>query len=832
MFPSIGHPRLILIQGCTGSAPNNIALLNTSVAKTSIINDPGQALFNATFPAGLRFEKNTCYTVVVDNYQSSAVYFYGQDSDDSSIYSAKGIPGSWNNQNDFAVALWGNNMSETSPTAPTITWNSANPKNLTIFSAIAKDYNVSYTISPTDTYAVNASSARLYYKTNNSNNNITYYINGVSYSGYFIKAESSNVTSNFTFSIDDNDVYPATYNVNLTIVETQVHTATILSGINDAVRIRLYNVTSTANISFFEFMVNSSTGIPLNIYYCNSSYDLTQFKTSASCANFFSFFNQPYNHTHGLSAHHVIPFRSTAGKIQGIGITSTSYFIFTPASHGSWNVYKTAAVTDQSNSMTTSNNGNAWSNAVGTYDAHLHQFTDATFYHYAYACSNSGACATSTLTSELIDAENLPPIPPIVFQPNSSATYNGQITINWTNSTPQSGKTISNYIITLIDSSFTVVDLIGSTTSNGINYVTTQSGVYYVIVTANDSIGLQAYGISSNFTLDNQVPEIMLMSPQNNSKIIRSIDSTIIINTPFTVNFSDNIMLYDYNLSVYNASNKSMIKIGGLLSGTSQQVSPSFDIQAWGIGTFYEDVRVCDAHTGSLTKEAITTSTNNSLTFRYPEGYVTILSLNGDEEMAETIKLYDRYTFKFKYKSDSTTHKYRILTDMRLDYIKGSKYAGHFVIGGLYWLDFEPAKTYDVKFIDGAYEITIYDKKKEMSFSSIGELNCVEQRTSFTIDYESSLYNEGILSSTNWFNFDAINTGTTAGVMIIIFLFMVFVFLVWMAESMQIPFFALFAGLYGFFIGYLMFTIISAIMGTVLVVIAIGYIVRSFVMAK
>lgn len=158
-----------------------------------------------------------------------------------------------------------------------------------------------------------------------------------------------------------------------------------------------------------------------------------------------------------------------------------------------------------------------------------------------------------------------------------------------------------------------------------------------------------------------------------------------------------------------------------------------------------------------------------------------------------------------------------------------SPYTGHYICGG-WWLDFEQENkefssyfTKDKAVIDFGKMV---ETPKEICFDSIGKLNCVSGSKTFTTYEEGPAYNIGLISNTNWFNTDALDTGTTAGVMIFFFIFCMIIALFVAGEVSQIPILMLLAAIGGFFFGILVFVQISAIIGLIACILSIMYGIR------
>lgn len=93
-------------------------------------------------------------------------------------------------------------------------------------------------------------------------------------------------------------------------------------------------------------------------------------------------------------------------------------------------------------------------------------------------------------------------------------------------------------------------------------------------------------------------------------------------------------------------------------------------------------------------------------------------------------------------------------------------------------------------------------------------------------------YNKTSALDTNyWFNTDALDTESTAGVFMYFFLIFILAFLVIVSEITKLPFLAFITSIMVFFFSFLFFTKISAIFGVGFVVVGFVYMIRSVTMA-
>ena len=457
-------------------------------------------------------------------------------------------------------------VSDTTP--PNITFNSQVPADISVTNIFNQFLNISYNI--TDTSGINISTVKLYYKANSSDSDLFYCINGTSYFGFQTGGESFvNGSTDYNFSINDNEVYPASYNFNENAMRNTVHSAYDLSGNNKYIKIRMYNISDAKNYSFFEVFVQNQTSSSnaLRVYYCNSSYSTGSPATNANCINFYNILaSYPSNHTHGAdSIHYVVPMpiNKTSKMLGNVIVTPTSYFLLRGvAGINAWNVYYIANITRADTIQASANAGVAWSNFAGTVDAHIHQYDGTEAFHY-YACANdtlgNGNC--SDVRSDLIDLKGLPPSSPSVYAPAESI-YAGNITINYTASASPNGYPISFYNISLVNLSEAFNLSIQSNNSLDLSYVwdstAATDGEYYVKVVACDDQGQCSAGFSENFSIDNTPPILIISLPANATY---NYDE----NLPLNYTVSDNIAV---DKCWFNLDGGSNITIADCVNGT------------------------------------------------------------------------------------------------------------------------------------------------------------------------------------------------------------------------------------------------------------------------
>ena len=447
------------------------------------------------------------------------------------------------------------------PANPQINFISQIPSDINTLNLYIAGLNISYNI--TDNIGVDASTVQIFYHTNSSTNNEISFINGTSIGGSYLNKSGTNNSINWTFKFDDNDVYPGTWNLNQSIFENTPHSAFVFgSPPGQAAKIQIQNVTNNTQYNIFEFMANTSSASPVNIYYCNSSYSTGNFLTNSNCILISTLLaSSTYNITNSLlnsSSYQQVPLviNTSTGKVAGssVVVTPISYFILYKSAVGAstWKMWYIATSSRTGVSQTTTNTGGAWTSQTYTFDAHLHQYTNNETFYY-YVCGNNTAnpiqSNCSSLRSDLLQEGSMPPSSPIITNP-TNGYYAGNITINYTAAVSPNNYPIVNYNISLVNLDETFNTSIRNNNSINLGYSWNSSvvpdGNYLIEVIATDNNSLSSYDFSENFTIDNTNPNATLLSPSN-----ATYTKNLTINFTYNVNDSGsglaNSTLYVYN---------------------------------------------------------------------------------------------------------------------------------------------------------------------------------------------------------------------------------------------------------------------------------------------
>ncbi len=413
--------------------------------------------------------------------------------------------------------------------SPTLTFTSMTPPNLTSTNIVQVGVSIQYNATGSSKNLTN-NSMFLYYKTNTSTiGDYSQYINGSVISvGWQNKTPTGNYLNNtaaypsINYTLDDNEVYPATYNIDPEVMETTTHVNTTLAQKSDLLKVQFLNVSTYSN-GIFEIMTTntSPTSTPLNVYYCNNTYSTGDPSTTLGCTLFSTISSKLYNHTHtgGYSSHNAVPFiiNQTTNSINGVAVTSTSYFIIQNSNTGANNRWQYSSIAQQARSgstQTSNNTGTSYSNSDEV-DAHLHQFNTSGAYSTLWYYSAVGD-VTLNITNSSVQAYNftittLAPNSPILDYPVDGVwKQTGEsIYSNWSESIPGYNASIVNYTLQVFNSSNELVYTLAVLNSSTLSYNWTVNnltkGSWYVGVksTQNDS---QSSSYSKHLVNVNNIP--------------------------------------------------------------------------------------------------------------------------------------------------------------------------------------------------------------------------------------------------------------------------------------------------------------------------------------
>jgi hypothetical protein len=389
------------------------------------------------------------------------------------------------------------------------------PADINITNAINSPVKITYNVTGTN---LNTSTIKLFFKANSTTDNTMFWLNGTALAGYFDDSFSltprTNVSTNYTWTLLDNEIYPGTYNTGPVSIDNKVHTKVTLGSQNNYVLTEFYNVSGTKQWGYYEIMANSTVGAnPSSVYYCNSTYTTGDVSLNANCALISTrTATSAFDHCHTNASCHIgfqFAINTTAQTIGSVKVTSTSYFVFGKSKD--WNYFTIAGIVRPSMQKTTVNKGLTWTvnNAI-IVDTHLHQFDNSenqTFHYYVCANDTAGNETCSSVRTDLMELGELPPSSPNVYSPAEDEIFitGAVIDINYTQSISPNGYSISFYNISLLNSDFTFNKTIYTNNSLNLTYAWNTIGVWngsFVIrVEAKDVLNQASMGYSGVFNI-------------------------------------------------------------------------------------------------------------------------------------------------------------------------------------------------------------------------------------------------------------------------------------------------------------------------------------------
>lgn len=489
-------------------------------------------------------------------------------------------------------------FSQLAYTPPNVTFNSQIPADIDSNNVMGRPLNITYNI--TSIIGLNFSTVNIFFKSNSTTRDTIIFVNGTGISGYNFTNYTSNSSDTYLFRLDDNNIYPATYNLNEDVTDVTLHSLNQLTSSSSWVAIQFENVTNTTAFNFLEIMSNSSAS--QLIYYCNNSYNFaTNPATNTNCFNFNTIpAGQPYNHTHSVfSSHQVVPMviNTTTGQVGTIKVTPISYLLLRGNS-GAPNVVNYFAVpqTTRQGAIRVSTTGGAvWTNQTYTIDSHLHQFSgNSSLYYYVCANDTNNNQNCSSVRQDLFDLAGLPPTAPSIYSPINQ-TYAGVIPINYTESISPNGYPITNYNITLwnSDNTFNQTIILVNNLSLGYLWNSSQltSGAFFIRVRVNDSINQQNVGTSATFSLDNLAPVFNYSSettPDKSKLTYRNIIINVSASDASPMNITE---------KVYNST---FVEVGSSVWNNNNTGSFFYNFTAPYDGTFYFNATVVDIYGNNI----------------------------------------------------------------------------------------------------------------------------------------------------------------------------------------------------------------------------------------
>jgi hypothetical protein len=525
-------------------------------------------------------------------------------------------------------------------------------------------------------------------------------------------------------------------------METQAKNDILLNSSSNVLNFKLRNVSTTATYNMFEMYVNV-TGSPgsMNIYYCNSSYTTGVISSSNSCAVFATLNNTiAYNHSHGVNSYHIVKqLPVNSGNIGSVKMTTDSVFAISGAiAAGEWIAKVIPNITRIDDVQLSTNSGNTYTNVSSSMDFHIHQYFTGDSYCYYNSVADGGYYNTSMRC----DAYDFDPLAPglVTFYSPLDPIYNNSILINYSESVPSPGTSISRYIINLCNPDSSLNTSIINNTLNltyTLNLLTLTDGNYSVCVDTFNNFSQSSRSYSRYFIIDKVTPDINFIVPSiMNNTIAYS-------NESFTTDirlFDDN--LFSYSCEVYDSNNDiHTVSNATGINTTNYTIAMTFTPNL--AGQWKIICNASDGHTAKDIKNYVyDISDNKNIDFKfekikpnkeYDTKNISIRFAGGDADISKVtlIKQKDRYSFNYELDKRPVGTELRMIYRIECEdlyYISGSQYPAHHVCAESgKWIDFVSPDLvkYQVKPCGkDCSEITLITKNRQyLNFSSIGDLN-------------------------------------------------------------------------------------------------------------
>jgi hypothetical protein len=119
----------------------------------------------------------------------------------------------------------------------------------------------------------------------------------------------------------------------------------------------------------------------------------------------------------------------------------------------------------------------------------------------------------------------------------------------------------------------------------------------------------------------------------------------------------------------------------------------------------------------------------------------------------DTVKIQDRYNFNYEFSQlpdgNIINYYFKLYSSLPIYEVKNSNYAGHFVIGNKYWVDFNTGNKEDIVIIGRGgfddtlyyYDVNILSYNTKLNFQSLGALNEVCQTSTYYYEIPPSIVN-------------------------------------------------------------------------------------------
>lgn len=280
----------------------------------------------------------------------------------------------------------------------------------------------------------------------------------------------------------------------------------------------------------------------------------------------------------------------------------------------------------------------------------------------------------------------------------------------------------------------TTLVLENSTTGQYTTSVSVEGAYYYMAACYNTTSGLFSANTSvRSWTYDVSIPGIVLNRNNTFNNANRSLTLQYADWLNLSLNFTDNIDLYAWNVTVKTSGGALLYtEQNSSLSGTLENLWRRINITSWSAGWLTFNFTVADSHTATSIPDYQVNPAKSRITFK-PGNDNNIKIETRDHSTITAEKEDDRYTFTVSFDDGLTaTRSFEVKTDKcKLEYRPDSGYKGHFVSfcgfgEGGNWVDFEGAGgavLSVVKRDDYHYTITIAGVPPVAIFRSVGGLN-------------------------------------------------------------------------------------------------------------
>ena len=366
---------------------------------------------------------------------------------------------------------------------------------------------------------------------------------------------------------------------------------------------------------------------------------------------------------------------------------------------------------------------------------HAHEYYEGGFKSIFGNCSNIKS-QRSNSTNETIFI--VTPFPTIFIEgfelPNGSfVEFIDDITIDYLNGTyilnslviSEELSTIQYYlrnstnILFNVNSSTSIFINISSALLRDLDY-----NPFNITIIANNTAGnITVSSLLFNIT-DIQAPTLTFINPLGDNSSVFYINTS----SDFSL-LAEDESLYSFELNLtcdgvlrFNYTNTSLTGL------TTFNFNQTIDFTGYSEGTCNINARVCDGHTGKKIDEWNIKQDKEKITYN---DEVTVTANMPYLDEFETEFEEDRYKFKIKLEDNTTDYLEFTINSKHYIDILDTEYLGHLVTG-MYWIDFSNSLVDYVEIerineTEVLVKIYLTEKVSEITFNSIGILNCYEQ---------------------------------------------------------------------------------------------------------